>query len=1046
MALLSYRSKPHCGGQGVYLRHLSRELVALGHHVEVLSGQPYPELDDDEITLHQVPSLDLYADDDPFRTPKLSGVPRLDRRPRGRPHADRRLPRAADLQPARAARAAEAPRRLRRRARQPGARLRQPRASRASACRWSTSIHHPISVDRRIEIEAAKGLKQRFGKRRWYGFVAHAGPRRPAGRPDPDRLGVLQARHRPRLQGAARTTCTSSRSAWTPDLPPARRARVPGRIVAVASADSPIKGVATLLRAVAKLATERDVHLIVVSKPTPAAPPSSSSRELSLGDRVRFVIGISDEELGELLATARDRRRPLPVRGLLAARRRAHGLGHPARRQPYRRAARGGRRRGASWSSPATSRSSPPPCAGCTTPPRSGQRVGAAGLRAGHGTLHLARRRAGHRRALPGRHRPVRGTAARRSGRSRALLTVDFDRFRIAPGEQVLDMGCGAGRHAFEVYRRGAHVVAFDTDETELAAVATMFGAMELAGRGPRGRLGQDRARRRPRACRSPTTPSTRSSPRRCWSTSPTTWRRWPSCSACSSRAAGSPSPCRAGCPSGSAGRCRRTTTPLPAGTSASTPAPSWRPSSRPPASGSAAHHHAHGLHAPYWWIKCAVGVDNDEHPLAKAYHQVLVWDIMKRPARHPAGRARAQPGHRQERRRLLHQARSHRAADAGATAMRRPDARTRVPDARGDAESPPHGASPRQQEPSGRHPVVRAHRRRPRPRRRLEPRRVPRWRCPWPGSPSRPAGRTTGCAPSQREDGSWPAKWVLGEVTEPGGESNHAAYVAVGRLARAAGHRRRARSPSEMWPTVRRAVDFVLGLQTARGEIIWIRHAGRLARRSRAAHRLLLDLPGAALRGRPRRAPGRATARLGARRRPARPRASPATRRRSPTRAGSRWTGTTRSSAARYAAPPAYRADRRAVGHLRRRRAWAAAASSDQPWVTGAETCELVLALDAMGDPDGRGSCSRRCSTCGTRTARTGRAGSSPTSGTSPATAPPTPPPPWSWRPTPWPTPPRPPASSRRSPDRDLGPSGPSDPVACGCEAPSAATVRSRG
>ena len=43
-------------------------------------------------------------------------------------------------------------------------------------------------------------------------------------------------------------------------------------------------------------------------------------------------------------------------------------------------------------------------------------------------------------------------------------------------------------------------------------------------------------------------------------------------------------------------------------------------------------HHHAHGLHAPYWWIKCAVGVNNDGHPLAKAYHQVLVWDIMKRP------------------------------------------------------------------------------------------------------------------------------------------------------------------------------------------------------------------------------------------------------------------------------------------------------------------------------------------------------------------------------------------------------------------------------
>ena len=44
-------------------------------------------------------------------------------------------------------------------------------------------------------------------------------------------------------------------------------------------------------------------------------------------------------------------------------------------------------------------------------------------------------------------------------------------------------------------------------------------------------------------------------------------------------------------------------------------------------------HHHAHGLHSPYWWLKCAVGVHDDDHPLARAYHRLLVWDIMKRPA-----------------------------------------------------------------------------------------------------------------------------------------------------------------------------------------------------------------------------------------------------------------------------------------------------------------------------------------------------------------------------------------------------------------------------
>ena len=76
VAFLSYRSKPHCGGQGVYVRHLSRELALLGHQVEIFSGQPYPELDqsaiDAGVTLTKVPSLGLYDEPDPFRTPRPS--------------------------------------------------------------------------------------------------------------------------------------------------------------------------------------------------------------------------------------------------------------------------------------------------------------------------------------------------------------------------------------------------------------------------------------------------------------------------------------------------------------------------------------------------------------------------------------------------------------------------------------------------------------------------------------------------------------------------------------------------------------------------------------------------------------------------------------------------------------------------------------------------------------------------------------------------------------------------------------------------------------
>jgi MMP alpha-(1->4)-mannosyltransferase len=302
VALLSYRSKPHCGGQGVYLRHLSRELVDLGHHVDVFSGQPYPELDRDEITLHKVPSLDLYADENPFRTPRLSEyrdwidvLEFAHMRTGGFPE-----PLTFSLRV-----------------------LRELRRERASydvvhdnqvlgygnlaiprlGLPLVTSIHHPISVDRRIEIAAAKGLKQRFGKRRWYGFVR------------------MQARVAARV-GPVLTVSKSSKHDIVRDfgtLPEQvhilplgvddryfhpRGERVRGRIVAVASADSPLKGVATLLRAVAKLATERDVHVVVVSRPTPGGPTDRLIGELSLGDRVRFVSGISDEALGELLASA----------------------------------------------------------------------------------------------------------------------------------------------------------------------------------------------------------------------------------------------------------------------------------------------------------------------------------------------------------------------------------------------------------------------------------------------------------------------------------------------------------------------------------------------------------------------------------------------------------------------------------------------------------------------------------------------------------------------------------------------------------------------
>jgi glycosyltransferase involved in cell wall biosynthesis len=302
IALLSYRSKPHCGGQGVYVRHLSRELDALGHHVEVFSGQPYPDLDPGPL-LREIPSLDLYRDGDPFRTPHLNEY---------RDWAD-----------------------VLETAMMWGGAFPEPltfsiRALRVLTARAAdfdvvhdnqglgygmlgvrrlglplvTSIHHPISVDKRIDL-AAVGPLTRLSRRRWYGFVR------------------MQARVARQVAGSGSLITVSGSSKRdicrdfrvppgqvhiiplgvdTRVFRPRQAARVPGRIIAVASADSAIKGVTTLLRAVGKLATDRDVHLVIVGKPAPATKRLAA--QLSLTDRITFTHGLNEEAFSALLASA----------------------------------------------------------------------------------------------------------------------------------------------------------------------------------------------------------------------------------------------------------------------------------------------------------------------------------------------------------------------------------------------------------------------------------------------------------------------------------------------------------------------------------------------------------------------------------------------------------------------------------------------------------------------------------------------------------------------------------------------------------------------
>lgn len=211
------------------------------------------------------------------------------------------------------------------------------------------------------------------------------------------------------------------------------------------------------------------------------------------------------------------------------------------------------------------------------------------------------------------------------------MLTVDFDRIGIGPGTRVIDVGCGAGRHAFEVYRRGADVVAFDQDAADVDEVATMFEAMAAEGQVP------DSARAE---------------------------------AVCGDALALPYADNEFDCviaseilehvPRDDAAIAELVRVLAPGGQLIVT-VPRWLPErvcwalSTEYHSNEGGHvriykadqlrdaivgrgmrfvrrSHVHALHAPYWWIKCAVGVRDEDHRLARAYHRLLVWDMMSRP------------------------------------------------------------------------------------------------------------------------------------------------------------------------------------------------------------------------------------------------------------------------------------------------------------------------------------------------------------------------------------------------------------------------------
>ena len=211
------------------------------------------------------------------------------------------------------------------------------------------------------------------------------------------------------------------------------------------------------------------------------------------------------------------------------------------------------------------------------------------------------------------------------------MLTVDFDRLGIGYGTKVIDVGCGAGRHSFEAYRRGADVIAFDENADELNAVDTMFRAMADAGEVPLSARAETVVGD---ALAFPCPDGTFD------------------CVIASEILEHVPADDMV---------IDELIRVLKVGGSLAVTVPRWLPErlcwllSDDYHSNEGGHiriyradrlrakiadrgmtfthgHHSHALHAPFWWLKCLVGVNNSEHPAVAAYHKMLVWDMMQRP------------------------------------------------------------------------------------------------------------------------------------------------------------------------------------------------------------------------------------------------------------------------------------------------------------------------------------------------------------------------------------------------------------------------------
>ena len=301
VAYLTYRGKPHVGGQGVYTRHLTKALADLGHTVEVFGGQPYPVLDD-RITMHKLPSLDIFNDTYPGRVPAYWEI--------------KTWPDVVETARFMTGQFSEPLAFSKRALRTLTPRVNDFDLVHDNQCLgWDilkiekliptiVTLHHPITKDRELEMSHAPSRWKRRSVGRWYSFV--------------DMQGKVASKM-PRIVVVSENSITDinkdmgvSRDRMRlvpvgvdPDLfkPLPNIAREPGRLITTASADVALKGLSYLLEAMALLRKDRDIRLTIIGKPRPGHSMDLID-SLGLRPHIDFVSGVTDERIVELYAEA----------------------------------------------------------------------------------------------------------------------------------------------------------------------------------------------------------------------------------------------------------------------------------------------------------------------------------------------------------------------------------------------------------------------------------------------------------------------------------------------------------------------------------------------------------------------------------------------------------------------------------------------------------------------------------------------------------------------------------------------------------------------